>query len=76
MKTQKVYGIGFGGWLALIFITLKLCKVIAWSWWWVLAPLWVPVGIALAVAVGSLAVGALVCLLAWWLGRWRSPGRK
>lgn len=26
--------------LCLIFITLKLCKVIDWSWWWVLAPLW------------------------------------
>ena len=30
--------------LALIFITLKLCGVITWSWWWVLSPLWlVPV---------------------------------
>lgn len=26
--------------LGLIFITLKLCKVIAWSWWWVTAPFW------------------------------------
>ena len=26
--------------LGIIFITLKLCKVIAWSWWWVLAPFW------------------------------------
>ncbi len=24
----------------LIFLTLKLCGVIAWSWWWVTAPLW------------------------------------
>ena len=35
--------IGFLGLLGLIFITLKLIGVIAWSWWWwVLAPLWVP----------------------------------
>lgn len=23
------------------FIVLKLCKVIDWSWWWVLSPLWI-----------------------------------
>lgn len=34
-------GIGFPGLLALIFITLKLTHVIDWSWWWVLAPLWI-----------------------------------
>lgn len=26
--------------LFLLFLTLKLCGVIAWSWWWVTAPLW------------------------------------
>ena len=31
--------------LTLIFITLKLCKVINWSWWWVLSPLLIPIGI-------------------------------
>lgn len=29
--------------LQLSFIILKLCSVIAWSWWWVLAPLWITV---------------------------------
>ena len=24
----------------IVFLTLKLCNVIAWSWWWVTAPLW------------------------------------
>lgn len=23
-----------------VFLVLKLTKVIAWSWWWVTAPLW------------------------------------
>ena len=32
--------IGFLGMLTLIFITLKLTGYIAWSWVWVLAPLW------------------------------------
>jgi hypothetical protein len=33
--------------LLLIFITLKLCHVITWSWWWVLSPIWIPLLIAL-----------------------------
>lgn len=40
-------GIGFGGLLAIVFIVLKLTKTIAWSWLWVLAPIWIPIGIAL-----------------------------
>ena len=40
-------GIGFSGLLAVAFIVLKLMKVIDWSWWWVLAPLWIPVAIYL-----------------------------
>lgn len=38
-------GIGFAGVLQVAFIVLKLCKVIDWSWWWVLAPTWIPLGI-------------------------------
>ena len=33
--------------LALLFIGLKLTGYIAWSWWWVLAPIWLPVTIFL-----------------------------
>ncbi len=39
-------GIGFAGVLQVAFIVLKLCKVIDWSWWWVLAPTWISLGIA------------------------------
>lgn len=35
--------IGFLGLLALLFIGLKLGNVIAWSWFWVLSPLWIGV---------------------------------
>lgn len=35
-------GIGFFGLLAIVFIVLKLMNIISWSWWWVLAPLWLP----------------------------------
>lgn len=31
---------GFCSLLAVLFIGLKLCGVIAWSWWLVLSPLW------------------------------------
>lgn len=34
--------IGFGGLLALIFITLKLTNFIDWPWLWVLSPIWIP----------------------------------
>ena len=27
--------------LTIIFIVLKLCKVIEWNWLWVLSPLWI-----------------------------------
>ena len=33
--------VGFLGVLALVFITLKLTEAIAWSWIWVLSPLWI-----------------------------------
>lgn len=35
-------GIGFTGALTVAFIILKLTHVINWSWWWVLAPSWIP----------------------------------
>lgn len=38
-------GIGFPALLGLAFIILKLCKVVDWSWWVVLAPFWLPVGV-------------------------------
>ena len=41
MKSSKSGGIGFFGLLAVAFVVLKLCGVIAWSWWWVLSPLWI-----------------------------------
>lgn len=31
--------------LFITFLVLKLTDVIAWSWWWVTAPLWIPAAI-------------------------------
>jgi hypothetical protein len=33
--------ISFAGLLTLLFIALKLFGKISWSWWWVLAPMWI-----------------------------------
>lgn len=38
---------GFLSLLLLLFIGLKLTGYIDWSWWWVLAPFWIPFSIAL-----------------------------
>lgn len=35
--------VGFVGLLTIVFIVLKLTGVIAWSWGWVLAPIWISV---------------------------------
>lgn len=40
-------GISFCGLLGIVFIVLKLCGVIDWSWWLVTAPLWIPLALAL-----------------------------
>lgn len=44
-------GVGFSGLLTLVFIVLKLCKVINWSLIWVLSPIWITaiIGIVLLI---------------------------
>lgn len=60
---QSSGGIGFFGLLALVFITLKLTGYITWSWWWVLAPLWMPITIIVIIAafvfMGAMFVGLI-----------------
>ena len=57
-KNSSGGGIGFLGFLTLLFIALKLTGYIDWSWMWVLAPLWIgiPVMFAIALLVFILAV--------------------
>ncbi len=47
MSDSSSGGIGFTGLLTIVFIILKLTSVIAWSWWWVLSPLWISLVILL-----------------------------
>ncbi len=34
-------GLGLCSILTIVFVVLKLTKVITWSWWWVVSPLWI-----------------------------------
>ena len=36
--------------LGIVFIVLKLCEFISWSWFWVLSPFWIPA----VIIIGSL----------------------
>lgn len=49
MKKISLQVFGFTELLLVGFIILKLCKVITWSWWWVLSPLWIPPALVLLV---------------------------
>lgn len=52
-------GVGFCGLLTIAFIVLKLCKVINWSWVWVLSPLWIGWGVVLVVFLIVVIVAAV-----------------
>lgn len=55
-QTSSSGGIGFAGLLTIVFITLKLTGVIAWSWWWVLSPMLISIGLAISILAGVMAV--------------------
>jgi hypothetical protein len=52
-------GIGIGMILFLIFMTLKLTGDIDWSWWWVTAPLWIP----LTAGIAIIGIWALIAFI-------------
>lgn len=55
-------GISFLGLLTLIFIALKLTGTIAWSWWWVLSPLWAPMCLVIAIFAVAMIFYAIASL--------------
>lgn len=50
-------GIGICTVLFVVFLVLKLCGTINWSWWWITAPLWAPA------ALGILLLGIVIILV-------------
>lgn len=61
--TTQIGGVGFLGMLALLFIALKLTGTITWSWWLVLAPLWIPTGLVVSVIVVALIAFGIAFLI-------------
>lgn len=58
-STATASGVGFLLLLSYLLAGLKLDGVIAWSWWLILAPLWVPAALA-AAAILAIVIFALV----------------
>jgi hypothetical protein len=57
MKQDAGKGLTFLEMLTLIFITLRLCRVIDWSWWWVLSPLWMPLCVVIFLVIIGMIIG-------------------
>ena len=55
-KGGTVGGVGFFGLLTIAFIVLKLCKVINWSWIWVLSPIWIGLLFTIGIVLGALLI--------------------
>lgn len=58
-------GVGFFGLLTLLFIGLKLCNIITWSWIWVLSPLWLPSVLLIVIGLGILIFIGLISIIAY-----------
>lgn len=50
-KNSSSSGLGLSAVLTIIFVVLKLVGVIAWSWWWVLSPILIDIGLTIIVLV-------------------------
>lgn len=79
MKNNKNYsaggGLGLAGVLTFVFVVLKLVGVINWSWWWVLAPLWISAIIVVALIVVVLTAAFLIDFR-WNKGRRRDRWKR
>ena len=47
--STTTFGLSFSSLLTIVFIALKLCGLITWSWLWVLSPLWIPFVIVITI---------------------------
>lgn len=47
---------GLGTLLTVLFVALKLCHVIEWSWVWVLAPFWISAAISIPILVIAIII--------------------
>ena len=75
-KTVRVSGgIGLGGALFVLFVALQLTGHIDWEWYWIAAPMWIPLGVLLAfLALFGVGVGVACGVAA--LIDWRGARRR
>lgn len=59
MSKNSSIGLNFLEVLFVVFLILKLTKVIDWSWWWVTFPLW-----------GGLIIGIILIYVVYKKWRW------
>jgi hypothetical protein len=59
---MKETGLSFTTVLLIIFVVLKLVGSIAWSWWWVLSPLWIPIALWLILIFIGLIMASVKAL--------------
>lgn len=67
-NTTSSSGTSLPGLLTVVFVTLKLCHVIDWSWWWVLSPMWI--------VAGLVAFFFSCCALGYYITRPKTPAEK
>ena len=56
METKINLNFGWLDLLGIIFIVLKLCKVITWPWVWVLCPIWISLIIVAIMIIAILII--------------------
>lgn len=64
-RTTASGGVSFAGVLQIVFVVLKLCKVINWSWWAVMLPTIISAGMV-AIALIVFGIWALGLYWGWW----------
>ena len=58
-NATRFVGLGVLDVLGVAFVVMRLCGVISWSWWAVLAPFWVPLALLVLIFLAALAVAAV-----------------
>lgn len=62
-------GIDVAGLLGVVFVTLKLCNVIDWSWWYVTLPFWGPLALFLVIVAVMFGAAGIIALVGWAVDR-------
>lgn len=70
---ENTIDLSFFGIVAIVFIILKLTGVVAWSWIWVLSPLWI--GLILFAIISAVAI-IIMKNKVWKKYKWKFPKIK